>query len=162
MVDGACRWRPQIGRGSGVAHDHELAALARLRAEHQIGAAAVVLARRALHAEMLDVEVADLGVVGARIGDVIDPEHLEAARRLRLGGIAHRVDAGRERDGFAELTAVDPAALEVSDKISNEAFHAGPPLGFFRRSDATPRGGGPQCGRAARANSKTTLPGSPA
>jgi hypothetical protein len=59
---------------------------------------------------------------------MIDAEHLEAARCLRLGGIAHRVDTGGERDGLTELAAVDPAALEVSDEISNEAFHAGPPL----------------------------------
>src|SRR5262245_63428474 len=130
MIDKpGCR-RPRIGRGSRIAHDHELAALARLRAEHQIGAVAVVLARGALHAEMFDIEVTHLGVVRAAIGDVIDPEHLEAARRLRLGGIARRIDGGGERDSFAELAAVDPTALEVSDEISNEAFHAGPPWVF--------------------------------
>src|SRR5882672_7114604 len=128
VIDEAGCRRPWIGRRPGIARDQELAAFARLRSEHQIGAAAVVLVRHALHAEMVDVEVAHFGVVRAAVGDMIDTEHLQAARRLRLGGIAHRVDAGGERDGLAELAAVDPAALEVSHEISNEAFHAGPPL----------------------------------
>ena len=128
VIDEAGCRRPWIGWRPGIARNQELAAFAWLRPEHQIGAAAVVFVRHALHAEMVDVEVAHLGVVRAAVGDVIDAEHLQAARRLRLGGIAHRVDAGGERDGLAELAAVDPAALEVSDEISNEAFHAGPPL----------------------------------
>jgi hypothetical protein len=44
---------------------------------------------------------------------VIDAEHLEAARRLRLRGVAGCVDGGGERDGLAEFAAVDLAAFEI-------------------------------------------------
>ena len=55
---------------------------------------------------------------------MIDADHLEPARGLRLGGIAGGVDGGGERHGLAEFPAVYLAALEIFDQIGDEAFHS--------------------------------------
>ncbi len=93
------------------------------RSEHQVGALAGVLAGRVLEPEHGRVEVARLGVVRARIGQVIDAEHLEAGAGLGVGGITRRIDRGGERDGLAEFAAVDGAAFELFDEIGDESFH---------------------------------------
>jgi hypothetical protein len=123
VVDGRLRRPAALVEGAG-ARDDERAALAGLRAKFQVGALAVVLAPRAPQAEHRGVEVACLGIVRARVGDVVDADGLEARGRLRLGGTAHRVDGGGERDGFAEFAAAHLAALEVFDEIADEFFHA--------------------------------------
>src|SRR5262245_56468983 len=106
-----------------IAGDDEGATLAGRRAEHQVRALAGVLAGRVLEPEYVDIEVARLGVVRARIGQMIDAKHLEAGAGLGVGGISRRVDRGGERDGLTELAAVDGAAFELFDEIGDETFH---------------------------------------
>jgi hypothetical protein len=52
-------------------------------------------------------------------------EHLEAARRLGMGGFTGGVHGGRQRDGLTEFAAIHLAAVECFDEIDDEFFHAG-------------------------------------
>jgi hypothetical protein len=122
VIDQRTRRRPIVG--GRVAGDDERAALAGRRTEHQVRALAVVPRRHVLQAEHRGVEFARLGVVRARIRDVIDPDRLEAGAGLGIGDVARRVDGGSERNGLAEFAAVHLAALEGLDQVSDESFHA--------------------------------------
>jgi hypothetical protein len=63
------------------------------------------------------------------IGDVVDGNHLETlSGRCIRGAFARSVDGGRQGNGFAELAAVELAALEIFDQIVDETFHAVTPL----------------------------------
>src|SRR4030095_9681420 len=122
VIDHRPRRRGRIG--GDIARDNEGPSLAWRRAEGKIRAAlAVVL--QFLHAQHGAVEIARLAVIGARIGNVIDAQHLEAAWGCRVGGrAAGGVDGGGERNPFAEITTTDIAGLESLDEISDEPFHA--------------------------------------
>src|SRR3989449_3594554 len=108
--------------GRGVARDKVVAALS--RTERKIGSRfSVVLC--VLHAQHRCVEIACLAIVRAGIGDVVDGDHLETlcGRGIR-GAFARSVDGGRQGNGFAELAAVELAALEIFYQIGDEKFHA--------------------------------------
>src|SRR5262249_34424938 len=62
----------RLGVGRRRASHDERSPLAGLRTEHQIRPLAVVLAGRALHAEHRCIEISRLGVVRARIRNMID------------------------------------------------------------------------------------------
>ena len=55
---------------------------------------------------------------------MIDAEHLEPGRGLRVGAVAGRIDGRGKRDRLAEFAAVHFPAFEAFDEISDESFHA--------------------------------------
>src|SRR5258706_6506169 len=90
--------------GAEVARDDERAALAGLRtAEGDVGAAHPLVVVD-LRVEDLRVPVARGFVIRAGVGDVIDAEHLETARRRGLWRASRRIDLPCQRHRFAELT----------------------------------------------------------
>src|SRR6185503_13591464 len=111
--------------GAEVPCNDERAALAGLgSAESEIGAAHALVVVD-LGVEHFGVPVARHLIVRAGVGDVVDAEHLQPARRRCLRRAARGIDRGRERHCLAELTAVYLSALKTFDEISNETFHAG-------------------------------------
>jgi len=71
-----------------------------------------------LHAENRKIPVARLGVVWALIRDVVDTQYLEPARRLRVGSFAGGVNERGERNGLAELAAVEFAAVKSLTRLA--------------------------------------------
>jgi hypothetical protein len=87
-----------------------------------MGPLPVIFAGRALHAKHRGVEVARLGIVRARIGDVIDADHLEAAGCLGIGGIARAANDGCDRNGLAEFSAVQFTFTFTSKSLTRPAM----------------------------------------
>src|SRR6267142_4706462 len=98
---------------AGIARDEEGAAFARFgAAELKIGAAhALVVVDFGV--EHLGVPVARNAVIRARIGDVIDREHLEPARGCGLCRAACGKNSGGQSHRLAKLPAVYLPALEA-------------------------------------------------
>src|SRR5712671_375121 len=107
-----------------VARYDEGAAFARFRtAKLKIGATHALIVVD-LGVEHLGVPIACNAVIRARIGDVIDREHLQPARRSGLRRTAGGKDSGGQSHRLAKLSAVYLPALKASDEISDETFHA--------------------------------------
>src|SRR5258708_5950879 len=107
-----------------IARDDEGAAFARFRtAELKIGAAHALVVVD-LVVEHLCVPIARNAVIRARIGDVIDREHLQPARRSGLRRTAGGKHRGGQSHRLAKLSAVYLPALKAFDEISDETFHA--------------------------------------
>jgi hypothetical protein len=70
------------------------------------------------------VEVARLGVVRARLGDVIDADHLEAAGCLGIGGFVRAVNDGGDSTVWPKFPAVQFAVFKIFDQAGDETFHA--------------------------------------
>src|SRR5262252_906087 len=112
---------------AGIARDKERTPFTGLRSEHQVGPFAVIPRGLALHVENRRVPIARLGVVRARIGEVVDADDLKPALSLGLRGIARAINRRGERYGFAELATIDPTAIQALDQIGDDAFHVSPP-----------------------------------